>query len=240
MSTSAAPRCPSLAGERCRNIQARRGPRITTASRNGGLCLRNDALISQPLNFTAHGQQGELDVALDMTEWPSLAPLKSLSDVGRRDAIASLTLAGVLDTLKETGWMPDRIQGPLDVPTVTPTMLPCIRPRVAMRIGEFAFDLLPTRASASLAHALERALAARPGTTSSRLMHWPLRTCVVLGTHRLPAARVAALRPGDAVFGGMTGPLRLRIVSSRGRTCMAGDGAAPDGLACQYTWSCRR
>jgi type III secretion protein Q len=93
--------------------------------------------------------------------------------------------------------------------------------RVAIRLGSFEIDLLPDESAAPLAHALEAALAERTPLSTQRLLQWPLRTCIALGTRRMARARFAALHPGDAVFGGLMDHVHLRIVSARSRTWVA-------------------
>lgn len=193
----------------------------TLAHVAGGLDLRVDTPIARPLNFVLHGRQGALAIALDAAQWPAISPLQSLSDTVRRDAASGLLLAGMLAALRATGWMPDRVEGPLDIrPDEAGNPLRACR-QVSIRLGEFNVDLLPTQASEPLARTLEIAQASRLPVASERLMRWPLRTCVALGARRLPAARLAALRPGDAVFGGLNGHLHLRIASAGGRAWAA-------------------
>jgi type III secretion system YscQ/HrcQ family protein len=93
--------------------------------------------------------------------------------------------------------------------------------RLALRIGAFDVDLVPREEAAPLAQALEAALAARAPAAAPRLMQWPLRTCVALGRRRMPRARFATLRPGDAVFGGLGGTVFLRIASAASPTWLA-------------------
>ena len=183
-----------------------------------GLQPRTDeSSPSHLLRLTVHGAASKIDIALSAGQWPQLLPLRDLQDSHRRDAATNLLLADITAQLRNAGCPVESVSGLSDAATSwrnDPR-------RIAIRLGPFEVDLLPDEHAKPLARALEAALIERMPIATRRLLQWPLRTCVALGARRMARARLAALRPGDAVFGGFTDQVHLRIVSAKSRTWLA-------------------
>ncbi|RYX91577.1 MAG: hypothetical protein EOO28_25405 [Comamonadaceae bacterium] len=195
------------------------------------------SVIARPAHFVFMGAGGELSLTLDLAQWPELTAIAELADPSRRDLAARIVLSGVMARINAAGC-------PVDDCTVLgeKNLAAQDRLRIPLRIGRFDVDLYPDERSQALAPfppSSARASTATSDTADTadflsaadrlHMANWVLATTLVIGQRQVPRDRLARLRAGDVVLGGLDGTGRLEIVCGGGSRVWASGRLTDEG-----------